>query len=276
MPIAQREPEPHKARHMAESFGSDPERYDRTRPGYPQAMVERIVESSPGRDVLDVGCGTGISSRAFQASGCSVLGVEVDPRMAELARAGGTEVEVCAFEAWSPAGRTFDAVVAGQTWHWIDPVVGAQKAAQALVPGGRLAVFWNVQQPPPDLDEEFSEVYRRVVPDLPVFNRRGAGASAKRASRRVGYALPRSKAAEGMRRAGGFDEPQQWRFDWEQVYTTEQWLEQVPTFGGHGRFAPSKLQELLSGIGDAIDQSGGSFTMRYVAMVVTSTLAGRP
>jgi SAM-dependent methyltransferase len=126
------EPEPDQHRQLAESFGSDPERYDRARPSYPEAMVERIVTASPGPDVLDVGCGTGIAARQFQAAGCRVLGVEVDARMADYARRSGVEVEVAAFEAWDPAGRAFDAVIAGQTWHWVDPVAGPARAAQAV------------------------------------------------------------------------------------------------------------------------------------------------
>jgi enoyl-CoA hydratase/carnithine racemase len=35
--------------------------------------VDRIIAASPGRDVLDVGCGTGISARLFAAAGCRVL-----------------------------------------------------------------------------------------------------------------------------------------------------------------------------------------------------------
>jgi len=136
---------------MAQSFGVDPERYDQTRPGYPDAMVQAIVAASPGPDVLDVGIGTGIAARQFQAAGCRVLGVEPDARMAAFARRSGLEVETTTFEAWDPAGRAFDAVVSGQTWHWVDPTAGAAKGAEALAPGGRLAVFWNVDQPPPEL-----------------------------------------------------------------------------------------------------------------------------
>ena len=80
---------PHLQRQVAEGFGADAGRYDRARPTYPAGLVERIVAASPGRDVLDVGCGTGISARLFQAAGCRVLGVDPDPRMAELARQGG-------------------------------------------------------------------------------------------------------------------------------------------------------------------------------------------
>lgn len=248
---------------MAESFGVDPERYDRTRPRYPVALVDRILARSPGPDVLDVGCGTGIASRQFQAAGCTVLGVDVDARMAGLARRGGLEVEVSAFEAWDPAGRTFDAVVAGQTWHWVDPVAGAAKAAEALRPGGRLAVFWNAGRPSPELAEAFPTVYRRVLPDYPLFGRVMPGAE--------GYSPLLAKAMSGIREAGAFGDPEEWRFGWERSYTRDEWLDQVPTSGGHSRFPPGKLEELLAGIGAAIDAVGGSFTMRYTAVVATAT-----
>src|ERR1700689_4372459 len=162
--------DPHRARQVAESFGADPERYDRTRPRYPQALVDRIIAASPGRDVLDVGIGTGVSARPFRAAGCRVLGVEVDARMAGFARRDGFDVEVAKFEDWDAAGRTFDTIIAGMTWHWVDPVAGASKAAQLLRPGGRLAVFWYVGRPPTGLAQAFSEVYRRVLPDTPFAN----------------------------------------------------------------------------------------------------------
>ncbi|GAA0404820.1 methyltransferase type 11 [Acrocarpospora corrugata] len=251
---------------MAESFGTDAERYDRTRPRYPDAMVDRILAASPGSDILDVGCGTGIAARQFQAAGCSVLGVDADARMAEFARRRGLEAEVATFETWDPAGRAFDAIIAGQTWHWVHPVTGAAKAAEALRPGGRLAVFWNVGQPPPDLAEAFAAVYRRVLPDSPIFHRAMQGLNP--------YSALLTKAADGIREAGAFDEPQQWRFDWEQPYTQKAWLDQVPTSGGHNQFPPGKLEELLAGIGAAIDMSGGSFTMRYATVAVTATRTG--
>jgi len=98
--------QPHHARQTAESFGTDAQRYDQARPGYPEALVARTIAGSPGLDVLDVGCGTGIAARQFQAAGCTVLGVEPDARMADVARAAGLPVEVTTFEAWAPAGRS--------------------------------------------------------------------------------------------------------------------------------------------------------------------------
>ncbi|TQM36475.1 class I SAM-dependent methyltransferase [Pseudonocardia cypriaca] len=254
--------EPHEARRVAESFGADPGRYDRARPRYPDALVERIVAACLGREVLDVGCGTGIAARQFQAAGCAVLGVEPDARMAEWARRHGTEVEVSTFEDWDPVGRSFDAVVAGMAWHWVDPVAGAAKAAQALRPGGRLAPFWYVFQPPPDLRDAFSAVYRRVLPDSPFAEGAMPGLDA--------YSAFFTKATDGMRQAGGFGEPEQWRFDWDRTYTRDEWLEVVPTSGGHHLFPAAVRDELLAGVGAAVDAVGGGFTMHYTAVVVTA------
>jgi SAM-dependent methyltransferase len=262
--VRRSDPEPHHHRQAAESFGTDPERYDRTRPRYPDAMVERIVAANPGPDVLDVGCGTGIEARQFQAAGCKVLGVEPDARMADFARRSGVEVEVATFEAWDPAGRTFDAVIAGQAWHWVDPVAGAAKAAQVLRPGGRLAAFWHVFESPPELNEAFVAVYQRVLPDSPV------NLQAMRKQGLDGYQALFTKAAEGIRKVGGFSHPEQWRFDWERSYTRDQWLDQLPTSGALTRLPPDKLAEVLAGVGAAIDTMGGSFTTRYTTVVVTA------
>src|SRR4051812_151180 len=134
-------PTPESQRAVAESFGIDAAKYDRHRPHYPDALITRIVAGSPGPSLLDVGCGTGIAARQFQAAGCTVLGVEPDVRMADFARSTGVEAEVSTFETWDARGRRFDAVVAGTAWHWVDPVAGAAKAIEVLKPGGRLATF---------------------------------------------------------------------------------------------------------------------------------------
>jgi SAM-dependent methyltransferase len=230
-------------------------------------IVAGAVRSRDSPDVLDVGCGTGIVARQFQTAGCRVLGIDPDARMADLARRHGLEVEVSTFEAWHSAGRAFDAVVCGQAWHWVDPVAGAATAARALRPGGRLAVFWNAFQPPPDLAEAFAAVYRRVMPDSPLF-RGGAGHGGPDA-----YRGPCAKAAEGMRQAGAFGEPEQWRFDWDRRYTRDEWLDQLPTSGFWAQIPAAGQREILAGIGTTVDAAGGSFMMHYATVAVTAKRA---
>lgn len=247
---------------MAESFGADADRYDRARPDYPDALVRRITAAAPGADVLDVGCGTGISSRQFQAAGCRVVGVEPDGRMAERARRGGLPVEVARFEDWEPGGRLFDAVVAGQAWHWVDPVAGAAVAARVLRPGGLLAPFWNVLQLPPEAAEALAAACRRAVPDLP-FDL--AGALTRQTAQTYRGLLDR--AIDGIREAGGFGAPEEWRYEWERTYSREAWLDQLPTFGPLTRLPADRLATVLTEAGAAV---GDTVDVRYttVALVV--------
>ena len=250
---------------MAESFGADAQRYDRARPDYPNALIARIAGAIPGRRIVDAGIGTGIAAAQFRAAGCDVLGVEVDPRMALAARQRGFAVDEASFEDWDPAGRVFDAVVSAQAWHWIDPVAGAAKAAEALGEGGRLAVFWNVPDPAPELGAAFAAVYARVMPDLPF-------RPWSRAALEV-YEPILAMVADGIRETGAFTQPERWRCDWERSYTRDEWLDQIPTHGGHSRLPPAQLAEVLAGVGEVVDAAGGRFVLRYATVAVTAQCA---
>jgi SAM-dependent methyltransferase len=267
-PTPAREPEIHEHRQVAESFGAEAERYDRTRPPYPSALVQRIVAASPGPDVLDVGCGTGTAARQFQAAGCRVLGVDPDARMAEFARRGAIPVEVSTFEAWDSDGREFDAAIAGTAWHWVDPVAGAVKAAQVLRDRGLLAPFHHVFQTPPEILDAQILSYREVAPDSPVNLeplRHALDA----------YQPLFDKMATGIRQSGTFSEPEQWQFSWERTYTRDEWLDQLPSHGQLFVMAPGKLARLLEGVGAAIDAMGGNFTMPYTTVAVTAVRLSR-
>ena len=145
-------------------FDQEAERYDRCRPGYPHEVIDELFGPGPeGLSVLDVGCGTGIASRLMAERGAKVLGVEIGPRMAEIARRQGTEVEVAAFEDWEPAGRRFDRVTSAQAWHWLDLPVATAKAARVLRPDGRLCLIWNAGSHPDDLSDALTEVDQSVL-----------------------------------------------------------------------------------------------------------------
>ncbi|QUQ63114.1 class I SAM-dependent methyltransferase [Kutzneria sp. CA-103260] len=252
-------PESHRA--VAESFGVDPARYDRNRPPYPEALISRIVAGSPGRTVVNVGCGTGIEARQFQAVGCTVLGVEPDVRMAEFARGTGVETEVSRFEDWDARGRRFDAVVSGTAWHWVDPVKGAAKAAEVLRPNGRVATFWHIFDLPKPIARAYAAVYRRVVPDSP-FDLDNAKSMLEL------YQGQFDRTADGLR-AAGFAEPEQWRYDWERFYTGDEWLELLSTHGGMTMLDADRRAEILAGVEPAIKDG---FTLPYATVAVTSRI----
>lgn len=248
---------------MAESFGADAALYDRARPRYPDALMDAVVAGAPGPEFVDVGCGTGIVARQLTAAGRQVLGVEVDERMAAYARTTGIEVEVSPFESWESAGRRFDGLVAGMTWHWVDPVAGAAKAAEVLRPGGLFAVFWYVLQPPPELGAAFAEVLRSVLPDNPAAGRAAASPIGAYEHFLDRTADSLGEAFTGIRRP---------TFPWSRTYTRDEWLDQMRTSGIAKPLADAgKLEAVLEGTATAIDAIGGTFTLDSTAVALFAT-----
>jgi hypothetical protein len=89
------------------------------------------------------------------------------------------------------------------------------------------------------------------------------------------YAPIFTKTIDDIRASGAFEEPEEWRFEWDGPYERDEWLDVVPTHGGHGQLPPGKLEELLAGIGAAIDAVGGNSTMHYSTVAVVATRTDR-
>ncbi len=243
-------------RSRAESFGAVARLYDRARPTYPPALIDALLAGG-ARTVLDVGCGTGIAGALMTARGCEVLGVEIDPRMAAIARSKGLEVEIASFESWKHRGRRFDLLICAQAWHWIDPRVGAVKAAEVLSPGAGIGLFWNFGHPPRQVHERLAPIYRRLEPDLRTFS--------------VTFGDPGSRidgTKSGLLQSGRFNAIDVRRFPWSKRYSTETWLENLTTQSNHQALAGPRLHELLAAVGEAIDGVGGSFEMPYETLLV--------
>ncbi|MBI2893067.1 MAG: class I SAM-dependent methyltransferase [Deltaproteobacteria bacterium] len=117
-------------------FGPAADDYARHRAGFPTSFFERVPLS--GR-VLDLGSGTGAIARSYRASGAQVVALDLSPAM--LSRAPDLPARVAARAERCPfRDGSFDAVVAGQCWHWLDGPAAAREANRLLSPGGRLVV----------------------------------------------------------------------------------------------------------------------------------------
>jgi SAM-dependent methyltransferase len=246
-------------------FDEQAEHYDRCRPAYPRAVIDEVLgPEPPGLDVLDVGCGTGIASRQMAERGANVLGVEVAPRMAEVARNRGTAVEIAAFEDWDAAGRTFDRVVSAQAWHWLDLPVSTAKAASLLRSGGRLCLMWNAGCPPDELADALADVYARLFPTL---GSAGFGYAASRpADRRSGL----ESVFEAIAAVPEFGTATETWFPWSREYRRDQWLDVLLSRSDHLALGSAARERLFEAIGAAIDDFGGSFVMGFETGVITA------
>lgn len=132
------------AQPRARSFGAVAADYDRLRPTTPQAALDWLLPVH-ARRVLDLGAGTGGTTRALLARGLDVVAVEPDERMREVLalRAPAAEVLAGAAEAIPLPDGDVDAVIVSSAWHWFDPRRAPAEVARVLRPGGRLGVLWN-------------------------------------------------------------------------------------------------------------------------------------
>jgi SAM-dependent methyltransferase len=258
------------AQERSRLFDQEAEAYDQFRPTYPDAVIDELLGPDPeGLDVLDVGCGTGIASRQMARRGAKVLGVELGPRMAEIARGHGIEVEVAPFEGWDAAGRRFDRVTSAQAWHWLDLPLATAKAASVLRPGGQLCLIWNTGCQPDVLADALEEVYTSVVPSGSHRVFRGYAAD-RSADLRSGLDLE----TDAISATPDFGAPTTKWFSWTRSYQRDEWLHQLLSRSDHTALDTEVLDRLLEGIGVAIDDNGGSFVMNFETALITATRLG--
>jgi SAM-dependent methyltransferase len=184
--------------------------------------------------------------------------------MAAIARDHGVAVEEGTFEHWDDAGRTFDLLTAAQAWHWVDPHVGAAKAAHVIRPGGRIGLFWNQPQPEGSTRRVMQAAYREHAP---VLGRQSVLLGQRSMALYEGM-------AEALQRTGQFDDIELMRFTHHVTYSTDQWLGLAATHSDHHTLPPEQLSGLLRALKGGLDALGGGFTMRYETLLVTGrTLA---
>lgn len=99
--------------------------YEAARPGYPEDLVDRVVELArldAESRLLEVGCGTGKATRLFASRGYQLLALEPGTDLAQIAQARvadypRTRVEIVVFEEWRGGDGSFDLAFVAQAFH---------------------------------------------------------------------------------------------------------------------------------------------------------------
>jgi len=165
------------ARRYGKVFDEIAAEYDRHRPAYPDELIDqacRVAGIGSGDQVLEVGCGSGQLTRALLARGLRVTAVEPGQNLIALARqnldgAGAVEFVNAQFEDAPLPREQFQAMFSASAFHWVDPEVSWQKAADVLVPGGTLALvqYFGLEEPRSEDDQEaVLAAMRKVAPDI--------------------------------------------------------------------------------------------------------------
>jgi SAM-dependent methyltransferase len=139
--------------------------YDAYRPTPPAALLD-ILQLVAGverpRLAVDLGAGTGLSTRVWAEAAEEVVGIEANASMLERARAATSAANVRYLEAFAaetglPSGEV-DIVACAQAFHWMEPAPVLAEASRLLRAGGVFAAY-DYDVPPvvqPEVDDAFA------------------------------------------------------------------------------------------------------------------------
>jgi ubiquinone/menaquinone biosynthesis C-methylase UbiE len=153
-----------------ERFSGLAETYAKHRPTYPAESIDFIFKNCGLTErsiIVDVGCGTGISTRLFAERGLHVIGIEPNDDMRQKAIAAQERSPTTPLidyrsanaEQTGLADNSVDAVIAAQAFHWFRPEPTLLEFRRILRPGGWVELLWNER----DDNDEFTRAYSSVI-----------------------------------------------------------------------------------------------------------------
>jgi ubiquinone/menaquinone biosynthesis C-methylase UbiE len=150
--------------------------YDRYRPKPPEIIADLLLQLAGtvrADQVVDLGCGTGLSTLIWINRTNSLTGIEPSLDMRSVAsqrpewiRSSTTRFQLLSEEAHQIglSDGSVDIVTASQSFHWMDPVPTLTEVARLLRPGGVFAAY-DCDWPPvsdPVADDAFATCHRQA------------------------------------------------------------------------------------------------------------------
>jgi len=122
--------------------------YNNARPKCPE-KVKKIMQKYLGKTpdvVVDLGCGTGLSTRTWSSVSNKVIGIEPSADMIQIARGASLGLEnikyISAFSDNTGLDNNYaDIITCSQSFHWMNPEKTLKEVSRILKKGGVFATY---------------------------------------------------------------------------------------------------------------------------------------
>ena len=229
---------------LRSTFNSAAADYESTRPSYPQALVQDVIDLSgiPANGaILEIGCGTGRATRLFAARGYRMVCLDLGRDLIEIAKstlrdADNVTFVLTEFEDYQPVRQSFDLIISATSFHWVRPDAQYTRTAALLRSTGALAVFTNRHV---GRDQGFfaevDEIYRACAPSM------------------VLAVAVRDEREGPLPGADLYDPPIHRAYPWSQEYTAEEYVRLLGTYSDHIALPDDQRGRLLGEIRKLIE-----------------------
>ena len=229
--------------------------YEEVRPGYPEKLIQDIVNLSGLNDhsrILEIGCGTGKATLSFAERGYELVCLDIGADLIAVAKEKlktfpNVSFAEQAFEEWESKGK-FDLITSATAFHWVDPKMRYLKAFEVLKSKGFLAVFSNqhVRKDEGFFAESqslYDKYYAPLTPNRPTHATNFPGVEA-------------------------FEDPIKRVYPWTQTYSSEQYIKLLGTYSEHIALPDENRRLLFEGIVNLIETKyNGQITKHYEAVL---------
>ena len=237
------------------TFNTAASLYEEVRPGYPEELIQDVVDFSGLNDhsrILEIGCGTGKATRSFAERRYELVCLDIGSDLIAVARENlkkfpNVSFVTEAFETWKPETK-FDLIISATAFHWVDPKVRYLKASETLTSNGHLAVFSNQHiRKEEGFFAEVQSLYDKYY--LPL-------------------ATNRPTHATDFPGVDAFHSPIRRLYPWMQTYSPEQYIKLLSTYSDHIALPDENKHHLFEGITNLIETKyGGQVTKHYEAVL---------
>jgi len=239
--------------------------YEKARWEYPEKLYEDIFcyLGAAGKKALEIGAGTGKSTKPFLDSGYDVTAVEMGANMVEFLQEKFKEykdfsVINATFEDASLEEESYDLIYAASAFHWVDAEVGCPRVFRLLKNGGTFALFRNNTMPTDgeELYEDIQIIYDKYYKSYYTSSKKSVRISHEDFWKPS--EIHRSFRFEGLEHYG-FQDITMKLYDSSKTYGADEYIALLDTYSDHRALPESNRTNLYSGVKEAIIKHGGYY-----------------